>query len=238
MATKVNEGAFRIRINGYWTALDFATLMRSLEDIYNLTAILSSRNFYRYELAYRMFPIDRRTIRRLALEVVHNPPLMVPQFRYASPGFADLLGAGKALKQLKEFLFGVTDRILESKGRGLDNEAKRLANEKAEAELNRFKDDSAAVLRHENHSRALSIQERQLRNQLLAEEVHASRLRNIDMEISVFSSSLSKLMDQRELSADQQGQIIHWIGSRAHPIAELAENGKIEGVEDVEPNTE
>jgi hypothetical protein len=238
MAPKLTDGSFRIKIDGYWTALELAHLMRSLEDIYNLSAILSSRNFGRHEFATRMFPIDRRVIRRLALDDVKIPALMVPQFKYASPGFADLLGAGESLKQLKEFILEVTDRFLGAEQRRLDNEARRLANEKAAAELQRYKEDTPAASSHKSHTRALSIQERQLKNELLAEEAHAARIVNITSETNMFSKSMSKVMKQKRLTGEQQAQIVHWIGTRAQPLAELADEGKLDGVEDVPPNDE
>jgi hypothetical protein len=49
---------------------------------------------------------------------------------------------------------------------------------------------------------------------------------------------MSKLMLQKELNGEQQAQIIHWIGTRAHPVAELVDQAKLRSIEELPPDKE
>lgn len=129
MSESDNSTTLSISLDGTWSAAEFSSMLRSLEDIYNFLIVLNSSLLKSAEARYDFFPIDRRKVRRFATEMAAGHPLSLPRVQYASPGWADVLGAGEAIKQLKEFILGITDRVLSRRSRNLDIRERELALE-------------------------------------------------------------------------------------------------------------
>jgi hypothetical protein len=238
MAVRKVEGTFRLNIDGHWEAEQLIALLRSLEDIYNLTSILESRRITPNEVRELVLGIDRRTVRRLAIRSGKASPLTVPQFKYASPGFADLLGVGKAIKHVKDFIMAITDRVLAEEQRELENDARLIANQKAVSDQRFLEKEREILLDQKKQIHHLTVAEKKLENLKLAEDIQAARLTNRERELTVFSASLSRMMNQKELGGEEQARLVHWIGSRMKPVAELAEEGKLLGVAEISTKPE
>ena len=145
--------------------------MRSMEDIYNLVAILGSSRTRDQDPIGEMFPINRRKMRRIALNI-KGIAITCPRISYSSPGFADILGVAKAVGQLKDFVIAVTDRALGTRRR-LENEARRIANENS-SDLRFMEQHRESVFDMEQKVRNLEIERKQLENLQLSEQVRAN----------------------------------------------------------------
>lgn len=180
--------------------------------------VLNSSLLKAGEARYEFFPIDRRRVRRFATQIAQEPPLGLPRIQYASPGRADLLGAGEAIKQLKEFILGVTDRVLDRRNRNLDVEERELAIAKLREEL-----------QHQKDQQRIQLLQKELDVVQKAEEVRALELKNIAKEIA-FANSIEKAFRKNRLDSDQQANSVRWISSRSHPLLDLIDRGKLKGV--------
>lgn len=235
---EAQETSFRIQIADHLTAEELAALMRSMEDIYNLVTVLGSRRSRDQDPVGEMFPINRRKMRRIALNIKGISPLLVPRISYSSPGFADILGVAKAVGHLKDFLIAVTDRALGTRQRRLENEARWIANEKASSDLRFMERNREPVFEHEQKVRTLEIERKQLENLQLSEQVRANTLNNVELEIGAFSKALSHMMRVKEINPEDQASVVHWVGTRVHPISQLTENGKLTGIKEITSKTD
>lgn len=142
--------SFKIDIAGEWSAAEFAELFADATTVYNYcfledygpadelayriirSGLLSPRRFERYSL-----PLWRDSLlmasalpTSITAELESflardGQRLKVRRVHFESPGFVDLLGAGKAIGHLRKFIEGVIDRIIEREDRELAREEKR-----------------------------------------------------------------------------------------------------------------
>jgi hypothetical protein len=216
-------------LDGDWTAEELSAMLRSLEDLYNLLIVLNSLLLRRHVVRESFFPIDRRNVRRMAFQFTDESALRVPRIQYSSPGLADLLGAGETIKQIKEFLFGITDRVLDRKKRALDIQQRELEIMKLKNELEFARSEQRLVL--DNRKRAIDADQssRELELAKKAEEVRALELSNLSKELA-FTSAVQKAFKANRLNHDEQSACVKWIGSRARPLLELIDKEKLKGV--------
>lgn len=232
MAENDNPQAIRLFIDGHWTATELTLLLRGIDDIYNLAFILEAVRLPAFARE-ALFPIDRRRIANVARALPGFMPLSVPRISYASPGLSDLAGVAKALKHVKDLLLGLVDRGIQTRQRRLENEAREIANQKALVEIVDDQRERDAKFLHHAQLRTQAVTRATLQNQLLREEVRAKTVANVEREVAVFSKSISTLMRRKELSGEEQAQIVRWIGSRMLPLGELADAGKFTSVDEI-----
>lgn len=211
--TRSEVSEFRLSLDGEWYAADLASLLRSLDDVYNLLVVLDSRILRDQRVRDEFFPINRRRVPRIMLRETEEVCLGLPRIRYASPGMADITGAGEAMKQLKEFILGIADRVISSKDRDLDRTERALKLERIASE-NRTDEQSREL--------ELALQREQLRE---------AELQNIAREVA-FTRTIEEALRENKLPAAQQAEVVHWIGSRAYPMLKLADRGKLKGTID------
>lgn len=139
----------RVDIEGDWSATEFSNLFDQFEML-NLMAgwaIASQDEQQARFLIETPFAFHSRTLRfspawteafelevkaedyfrEIALrkylnDLTHLPELRVSAVHYASPGWVDLLGAGRIVGHVSKFILGITDRYLARKDRALARE--------------------------------------------------------------------------------------------------------------------
>jgi len=227
---QIKEG-FRLVVDGSWTANDFSLMLRGLDDLYNITTILSNNLLKYSEIREEAFPLDRRKIRRIALRSGDAGPLAVQRISYASPGFADIGGIGKAVREVRLLVFGVIDRFLDHKKRKLENEHRELANQRLKIELDHLNDQVHSENRRKEQLHNLSVATKKSALIRSAEETRTLMLRNMEKELA-FSASFSKLMNKNELTSEEQSQLVQWVGTRMRPIEQLVEDEKLVRIDD------
>ena len=142
-------GLLRIEIDGHWSVSDFSQLFEEFE-VLNLMAgygIASQdeqqgRIYLDWYSAFsgrpmrfaptwsRSYELEIETedyFREIALRKFMNdltsiPDLQVRAMQFASPGFVDLLGAGRIVGHISKFILGITDRYLARGDRELARE--------------------------------------------------------------------------------------------------------------------
>jgi hypothetical protein len=139
------RGALRVAIGGEWTSADFARFFSEMENLHVLAKFgfvkidgQSVHGFRPYLVRRpgRYWPdtefeeevdeiADRVALDEFLREFVSPDALHVSQIEFASPGFTDLAGAGRAIAELRKFLFGIADRFIASKDRELERESRR-----------------------------------------------------------------------------------------------------------------
>lgn len=141
-------GILRIEVDGFWTAADFSKLFDELEVLSEMAAygdasqdeqqgrILLDWGYHfpemrtrysRWDTEYDLELEAERHFRETALRRFMNkdsavPSLQVKEIRFASPGFVDLLGAGRIVGHISKFILGITDRYLAREDRVLARE--------------------------------------------------------------------------------------------------------------------
>lgn len=120
MAIDTARYAFRIRIDGKWSASEFSEFFTALEQVYLALGELM-RSGFRNSVAEE----SRRPMPVGSNEYGASLILRVEALRFGSPGWADLSGLGEVTKQLKELVFGLVDRIIQSKDRAIARELSR-----------------------------------------------------------------------------------------------------------------
>jgi hypothetical protein len=142
-------GVLRVDIDGEWSATEFSKLFDQFEML-NLMAgwgiasqdeqqvrFLIETPFVYQSRALRFSPswseafeLEVRAedyFRELALrkylnDLTYLPELRVNAVHYASPGWVDLLGAGRIVGHVSKFILGITDRYLAREDRALARE--------------------------------------------------------------------------------------------------------------------
>jgi hypothetical protein len=144
-----DETILRVEIAGAWSAQDFTRFFAELQFLYEVA------QFSQIDLdGQRSRPLFWLRRGRVALDYLYRDPeygliaesqlirralsdeiigltgeepevLAVKQIRYASPGLSDLAGIGKAMAELRKFVFGITDRFIAKEDRRLDRDEKR-----------------------------------------------------------------------------------------------------------------
>ncbi len=117
---------FRIKIDGSWTAREMGDLFSSCSTIYHQFAQYHSSELNRKINQQQVQPQPTGN------EDGRDTLLKVKQVSFASPGWADLLGAGELVGHLKEFLLGLIDRITERRDR---DQARQLKDTEIEAAI-------------------------------------------------------------------------------------------------------
>ncbi len=212
----------RFHIAGRWSADDFSHLLRTSNDIYNLSVVLSADLLRDPILRNEMFPMDRRTVRRLAATRVDRPWMDVAKISFASPGFIDLAGLDTVAGHIKDFALGLLDRYQDRPFRRLELQEKLRIADRARFEDESTRNEKLALFRHGEVMRALEITEQRLKLQrrvLKNKELH---LRNLDRE-SDFALKMSKMSKENDLTVEQTEKLGTWIDSRIAPVRELAE---------------
>jgi hypothetical protein len=139
----------RIEIDGYWTSGDFAKLFSEMELLNEFAHFGETKidgqtalplRYFRgtqprlspiwtldYELeAETESNITEALVKGYIRDFIGYPSdLQVKEVLFASPGFVDLLGAGKIVGHLSKFILGVTDRWLATDDRKLARDHKR-----------------------------------------------------------------------------------------------------------------
>ena len=108
---------FRLHINGEWSAAEFAALYNALSQLndYFLAPRIPEWEIDRvFAYARRPGYFDRRY------------DLRVEWIKFASPGFTDLAGLGAVIKEVREFLQFLINKILEREDRHLSRQRQRL----------------------------------------------------------------------------------------------------------------
>jgi hypothetical protein len=120
MAVDSARYAFRIRIDGKWSASDFAEFFSALEQVYLALGELMQSGFRNNvaEESRRQLPVGTN-------EDGTSFILRVERLKFGSPGWAGLSGLGEVTKQLKELVFGLVDRIIQSEDRAISRELSR-----------------------------------------------------------------------------------------------------------------
>lgn len=139
----------RIEIDGYWTSGDFAKLFAEMEmlnefaqfgeltvDGQSAISLRLSRSRRIRENSFWPFDYEAEVeaetaVAELLLKGVIRDytglvnELQVKRVSFASPGFVDLLGAGKVIGHISKFILGVTDRWIAREDRELARDHKR-----------------------------------------------------------------------------------------------------------------
>jgi hypothetical protein len=140
----------RFKVDGRWTASEFAELFKSLSDLYSLGFLLEVvaqevRDLERFydEVTGRPARFRKTRMRRRSWPLVGipNPPsldeilfgdlstllhpdeqLAVYRLRYGSPGFGDFAGIGEAVGHVKDFTLKLIERHDSKRHRQLQDE--------------------------------------------------------------------------------------------------------------------
>ena len=143
--TELGDDRIKIRIDGDWSATEFAEFFTQMAFLYKAAAfggiridgqtavpLMSSRRYFRRrrESFYNPFdPLEwdlqdeadegRKNIERMLDAYAHmsDVPLTVVRIKYGSPGFVDLAGLGRALREVRIFLLGITNLWLHKRDR-------------------------------------------------------------------------------------------------------------------------
>lgn len=198
------ERRIQVHIGGAWSAEDFSHLMRSVNDIYTLSAVLTGDLLRQENNRNRFFPLNRRKVRRLARERLRVPWLSVRRLHYGSPGSIDFTGMGVIAGHVKEFLLAIIDRFASRKFRAIElQENLRLAD------VARFSDDFdreqkllEARRTEEIHVVELRLKHEELRRR--TEENRTLELANFERE-SEFAMKVVRLCRENELTLEQAG---------------------------------
>jgi hypothetical protein len=220
-----------IYIAGAWSAEDFSQVMRSLNDIYNLSAVLAAGLLRDPEARGRFFGVDRRKVRRLARTRIEAPWLVVRRLHYASPGVADLAGIGTLVGHVKDFLLGILDRFQNRHIRKAELQEKIAHAERAKFETDFERENKLIVARRDEQIYGLELRCREA-NVLHAEEGNrALMLQNFERETE-FAVKMVRLCRENELTPEQMVRVVQWIRSRESPLIELVELNQIVDVQD------
>lgn len=150
MATRRDDRrqeTLRIHIAQEWTANDFAQLLTEFEVINEMAQfgeavetrggdVVWHRSFSPRYLQYSgadsyleleaKEELEEISLRHFVREVAGKPvPLQITQLQYASPGFTDLTGVGRVMKEVREFVLGIVDRYIAKPDRDLAREERR-----------------------------------------------------------------------------------------------------------------
>jgi hypothetical protein len=140
----------RISINGSWSVSDFGYLFDQLQQIYEIAQFgqtqvdgiiplnLERADFVLRQERRRWFydpeleaELDDEFGRVLLRNSIHRfldgdvNELQVVRLSFASPGFMDIFGGGKAFAEVRKLILGVADRIIGIEDRKLAREEKR-----------------------------------------------------------------------------------------------------------------
>lgn len=143
----------RLGIGGHWTASDFSDCLRSINTLYQYQVVidLAYQDYNEWEKFYLDFPLPPSRLRRYrARQLQHvgffsgnivelllsesenieqliapNEVLTVKKIHYASPGDIDLLGLGKAIKEIRTFLQFIIEYCGNNENRKIDRALKR-----------------------------------------------------------------------------------------------------------------
>jgi hypothetical protein len=222
----------RIHIAGRWSADDFSQLLRTSNDIYNLSIILSADLLRSHALRDEMFPMDRRKVRKLAARVAPRPWLDVTKISYASPGSIDLLGLAAVVGHVKDFSLGLLDRYQSRDFRKLELKEKQRLAAKAVFDDELERSNKLALVRHAENELTLKTELGRLKVQKRSLENRALDLANMDAE-GTFAIKIVQMARENDLTRSQIEKIGTWLDSRAAPVRELAELNQILEVETV-----
>jgi len=205
--------------------------MRSLNDIYNLSAVLTFGLLSDGSFREQFFPIDRRKVRNLATRQLESPWLVVKRIQYGSPGLVDLAGLGTLAGHVKEFLLGLLDRYLNRKIRSVELQERLLLAEKMKFETDLEREQKLAVAHHDEQLHALDIRSREIDLRNLEEKNRQLMIKNFESE-SEFAAKIVRLCRDNKLTIEQISQLLTWIRSRERPLIELIELNQILEVQD------
>lgn len=127
-----DSDVLRVDLGGQWLVDEFAAMLSDFQRLYEIRAALDSDVASR--LRWGVLQRDRRTDvppwLAIGVPLVTYSPwrLTLSQVEYASPGFVDLLGAGKIIEQIRIFAQYLLDRPDERKRAALERETMRLQN--------------------------------------------------------------------------------------------------------------
>jgi hypothetical protein len=146
------NGILRIEIDGVWTPAEFSKLFNEFEVLkemavfgdesdveqdgsswFRLDSRIRGGLFRNNPYLARDYDLEIETegyfseivLRRLMTNSTFIPELEVKAIQFGSPGFVDLLGAGRMVGQISKFLLGIIDRYLATEDRELAREQKR-----------------------------------------------------------------------------------------------------------------
>jgi hypothetical protein len=124
----------RISIDGKWTAVEFSTLFGDMEFLAKLAMLkgfedeeaLKFLNTHRFSNFDRQYDWDGYRGYGLVDGIRRLPPvLIVGSVRFESPGWSDLLGAGKVVRELRLFLTDIIDRFMKREDRAIERDIQR-----------------------------------------------------------------------------------------------------------------
>lgn len=199
----------RINIGGTWSVRDFAEFAESLDDLYNLSfLILDSNKADTGTLLSELLPMNSHKLREGVLSMTsREETFRIVQVEYASPGFSDLTGIGEVMKQLKETLFGIIDRVQGSTGRKADVEERQRR-----------------ALREDEVHRA-DLQRRTLENRIVAAQAGQTEL--------TLLRELEQWLTKNNRSPSEFHQLMSFVLRDQESIGRLITSAKITSVEDI-----
>ena len=138
------ETILRISIAGKWSASEFSTFVRTVEDLYNLYLSLEHRNNETWGYSTRFFgssllEFNEESHLRWTNGLLYPDILMIKRLHFASPGVADFGGFGAAIGHLKDLILKLTEFYL-------DYDLKKLQEEKLKEETQALRLQNTAKL--------------------------------------------------------------------------------------------
>jgi hypothetical protein len=217
--------ATRLYLDGQWSVDDFELFFRAFNDLYRLIAAFTVEKGSVESFVRVPVPFHRRRLVRLAREQ-GIAALRVLRLNYSSPGQIDLLGVGKVAEVVKDTLFGIADRIINSQDRELDRERKFLENDALQVKTALERSESHFERAQNAKLHDLAIAEKKIAIERAAVALTTEKVEAAAKGLQVFKDILALSRDHGA-SEEDISRILAGFVAKVEPLIPLILEGKL-----------